>query len=86
VGGVLPPGPRSRRTTAIKTGGDAEDLRARLRTETPAQGDLANLDLAFGNMLQVRFGPEQPVVEGACCIQVAHCDGDMIDPDNLRDW
>jgi hypothetical protein len=86
VGEVLPSGPRSRRTTAIKTGGDAEDLRARLTTETPAQGNLANLELAFDDTLQVRFGPEQPVVEGACRLQVAHCDGDMIDPDNLRHW
>ena len=30
-----------------------------------AQGDLANLDFAFGDTLQVRSGPEQPVVEGA---------------------
>ena len=48
-----------------------------------AQGDLANLDLAFSNTLQVRSGPEQPVVESARRLQIAHCDGNMIDPDNL---
>ena len=30
---------------------------------TTAQGDLANLDLAFGHTLQVRSDPEQPVVK-----------------------
>jgi len=45
-----------------------------------AQDDLANLDLACCNALPVRSRQEQSVEQGPSRFQLAHGNGDVIDP------
>jgi len=49
-----------------------------------AQCDLANQAPALRRIIELCPSAVQPVVEGAGGVQVAHCKGDMVNPQDVR--